>query len=87
MFSHTRNRTQVITGRLSIRYAHDRMPRIGKTGPSGTRNGRCASGRLMRSISTAAQTTTKANERADARHLADDLNLRDTRRPAPRRRR
>ena len=61
MFSHTRKRTQVITGRLSIRYAHDTIPRIGKIGPAGTRNGRCASGRLTRSMSTDAHTTTKAN--------------------------
>ena len=37
------------------------MPSTGNNGPPGTRNGRCASGRLMRSINTAAQTTTKAN--------------------------
>ena len=61
MSSHTRNRTHVSTGRLSIRYEHDRMPSTGKIGPNGTRNGRFASGRLARNTSTAAQTTTKAN--------------------------
>ena len=36
------------------------MPSTGNTGPNGTLNGRCASGRLTRSTSTAAQTTTNA---------------------------
>src|SRR5687767_8638812 len=61
MFSQTRKRTHVMTGRLNIRYEHDAMPRIGNSGPNGTRNGRGASGRFTRSINTAAHTTTNAN--------------------------
>ena len=47
--------------RLSIKYRHEITPSTGNTNPPGARNGRTASGRLIRSMITAAHTTTNAN--------------------------
>src|ERR687887_2656534 len=59
--SQPRNRTHVITDRLTIRYTHDSTPSTGMTGPPGTLNGRGASGRFTRSTGTATETITNAN--------------------------
>ena len=61
MTNHTRNRTQVSSGRLAIRIMHERMARIGTTGTQGVRNERRRSGCFRRSTSTPSETSTNAN--------------------------
>src|SRR3954452_1403257 len=56
-----RNRSQVSTLRLSIRYRQASADRIGTTGDHGTRNLRSRSGLVRRSTGTAIETRTKAN--------------------------
>src|SRR5919109_2941918 len=61
MSSHNRNLTHVITDSVNIKEMHDSAPSTGMIGPPATLNGRCASGRFMRSTITATETTTNAN--------------------------
>src|SRR5207244_964918 len=55
------NRYQFSAGSENINNKHVRIPRIGTKGTSGARNGRFASGFVLRITRTAPQTITKAN--------------------------
>ena len=56
------------------------MPSTGKTEPNGTRNGRVASGRLSAQDQDRGAHHDEREQRADAGHLADDLNRHEGRR-------
>ena len=60
------------------------MPRTGNDRPPGTLNGRCASGRFDAQHHDRRADDDEREQRADAGHLADDLNRRERRRPARR---
>src|SRR6185312_8513565 len=55
------SRHQFSAGSENIKSKQVRIPRIGTSGTSGARNGRFASGFVLRITSTAAHTITKAN--------------------------
>src|SRR6266550_4303474 len=56
------SRYQFSAGRENINNKQVRIPRIGTSGTNGARNGRFALGLVLRIISTAPQTITKANK-------------------------
>src|SRR5207245_11411010 len=62
MASQMISRYQLPAGRENINSKQVRMPRIGTNGTRGARNGRFASGLVLRITMTAPQTMTKANK-------------------------